>query len=172
MCQLAESAGESAAAARRLHGATLPSLVYADMLRTVFERIFGDARLTASALKYVSDLLERMAPSGPIEEMVAVQLVLSHARALRLNLLACLAEEPERIRILNEYADRAANTFRRLVIAQTERARTAEPGRSRTEPAAAAVVGVLIQPVTQISTSELGFDRPKGEVGIEMGLCR
>jgi hypothetical protein len=73
--------------------------------------------LAQSSMLYVDDLIERMAPRDPAEEMLVVQLVLTHARVLYLTDVANRQERLESIRTVHEYADRASNTYRRLMLA-------------------------------------------------------
>ncbi len=44
--------------------------------------------IAQSAMLYVDDLIERMSPGDPAEEMLVIQLVLTHARVLHLTDLA------------------------------------------------------------------------------------
>ncbi|MCC6230527.1 MAG: hypothetical protein IT432_15035 [Phycisphaerales bacterium] len=115
------------ASARAIHGKTMAGVVYANALR---QRIAGmfPIPLHASAMLYVDDLIERMAPRDPAEEMLVVQLVLTHVRTLHLTDLANRQERLESIRTVHEYADRASNTYRRLMLALAEYRRPPRTG--------------------------------------------
>jgi hypothetical protein len=92
----------------------------------------------ASAFCHAKDLFDRMQPRDPLEEMLIFQCLLTHARVAHLSNRACLSVNLEVVRITNEYADRAANTFRRQMLALAEYRRlagitgpVAEPGSGR-----------------------------------------
>lgn len=113
LAQLAKSSDPKAA--RLLHGNILPAAVYSNACRQRLAGIFGDVDLGASAITYADDLIERMAPRDPAEEMLVVQMLMAHARVMHLTSLANVQERLVPLRIVNEYADRASNTYRRLI---------------------------------------------------------
>lgn len=113
-------------AAHAIHGKTIAGVVYANALRQRIAGMFPEP-MAQSAMLYVDDLIERMAPRDPAEEMLVVQLVLTHARVLHLTDAANRQERLESIRTIHEYADRASNTYRRLMLALAEYRRPTAP---------------------------------------------
>jgi hypothetical protein len=73
-----------------------------------------------------------MAPRDALEEMLIIQAIVTHARALHLNHLATRQERPITVRTVNEYADRASNTYRRLMLALAEYRRPPRPAANFT----------------------------------------
>jgi hypothetical protein len=69
-----------------------------------------------------------MSPRDPLEEMLVTQMVLAHARVLRLTQLAAKQNTVEGLRTTHEYADRASNTYRRLMLAFAEYRRPPRTG--------------------------------------------
>lgn len=81
--------------------------------------LFGEnGRLHASA--HGRDVINRMAPRDAAEEMLVAQLLFAHARVMRLTEMANRQTDIEAIRVYHEYADRASNTYRRLMLALAE----------------------------------------------------
>lgn len=121
-------------AAARLHTAVLTGAVYANGLESGgITAIFSDADPSGqSALLHVEETLRRMQPRDPAEEMLVSQLVLLHLRVLALTRLACKATTLEEIGSLNEYADRASNTYRRLMLGLADYRRPPRAGDSFT----------------------------------------
>ncbi|MCE2968097.1 MAG: hypothetical protein ACK55O_02975 [Phycisphaerales bacterium] len=109
--------------ARAVHGAAVPSAIYGSALTTLLGEEFQ-----AESITYARDAITRMAPRDAAEEMLIVQLLLTHARVMRLTTLANQASAAESLRILNEYADRASNTYRRLMLALAEYRRPPRTG--------------------------------------------
>lgn len=105
--------------ARAVHGKSMAGIVYANALLHRIAKMFPQP-LTKSAMVYMEDLIQRMDPRDPIEEMLVVQLVLTHARVLHLTDWANRQESLEKLRGVNECADRASNTYRRLMLALPE----------------------------------------------------
>lgn len=105
--------------ARAVHGKSMAGIVYANALAQRIAKMFPRS-LTKSAMVYMEDLIQRMDPRDPVEEMLVVQLVLTHARVLHLTDWANRQESLERLRGVNECADRASNTYRRLMLALPE----------------------------------------------------
>lgn len=106
--------------ARELHGKVLPAEVYSYACRQRLTKLFGDVDASAGMGIYAEDMIKRMAPSDPAEEMLVVQMLLAHARVMHLTSLANGQEGLDAVRIVNEYADRASNTLRRLALALAE----------------------------------------------------
>ncbi len=139
LAQLAKSTDPKAA--RLLHGSILPAAVYSNACRQRLAGIFGDVDLGASAITYADDLIERMAPRDPAEEMLIVQMLMAHSRVMHLTSLANVQECLEPLRIVNEYADRASNTYRRLMLALAEYRRPLRGGDSFTAIKQANIAG-------------------------------
>ncbi|MEM1183769.1 MAG: hypothetical protein AAGI53_02090 [Planctomycetota bacterium] len=112
-------AGETAEHRHILHGVGMGGSVYAHALMPYLDKLFGDDP-SGCAHRYVDDLLKRMEPRDPMEEMLVVQALLAHVRVLNLSHLASTETHVDRSRVLNEYADKASNTFRRLMLAMAE----------------------------------------------------
>jgi hypothetical protein len=103
--------------AHQVHTQAVAAGVYFSSVRPLLEKLFQDDDVAQSAMIFVQGLIERMAPRDPVEEMFAVQIALAHVRTLSLTEKASRAEALDDVRILNEYADRASNSFRRLTQA-------------------------------------------------------
>ncbi len=145
-------------AAHAVHGKTIAGTVYASALRQRIAGMFAEP-LAQSAMLYVDDLIDRMAPRDPAEEMLVVQLVLTHARVLHLTDAANRQERLDSIRTVHEYADRASNTYRRLMLALAEYRR---PPRTGDTFAVVKQANIAAQQVIQNhecrnATNELGY---------------
>ena len=68
----------------------------------------------------VEHVFDGMNPMDPAEEMLVSQLVLAHTLAMHLADMAMSQTNLDQIRINNEYSDKAANTYRRLMLALDE----------------------------------------------------
>jgi hypothetical protein len=66
-----------------------------------------------TAIDFVRDAVEQMQPSDAMERMLIEQSLWLHARVARLSVQAARATGERDVRILNEAADRVANTYRR-----------------------------------------------------------
>jgi hypothetical protein len=110
---------KDAAAARKLHQGVLAGAVYAKMLLPQLRTMLPPA-LVESSLPYVQDMIDRFAPRDPLEEMLVLQAIVTHIRALHLAGMAAEQRGLDSIRTCNEYADRACNTLRRLTMALAE----------------------------------------------------
>lgn len=64
-----------------------------------------------------AEFVREMAPRDPLEKLALEQLLLNHIRVLRLSQQASSGSSPEMIKILNEAADHASGSFRRLMVA-------------------------------------------------------
>jgi hypothetical protein len=92
----------------------------------VFGETVGEgADLRVTTQRFVDDCVERMAPRDPVEELLISQLLLTHGRVVRLSHLAQQKLSYDEIRNLNELADRASNTYRKLMLALAEYRRPA-----------------------------------------------
>lgn len=103
---------------RVIHSRTLPAAVFESMVKHLGCK--PDSPAVQLAMDYAMDAIQRMDPRDPLEEMLLAQMLLTHMRVMRLNSLANQQTEPGKIRTVNEYADRATNTYRRLMLALAE----------------------------------------------------
>ena len=113
--------------ARRIHAQAVPGALYAEAMRPLLEGLFADQDLMQSAMEYIQGLVKGMAPRDHAEEMLVVQMALTHVRSLRLTSQLNRETTTDGLRILSEYADRASNTFRRLMLALAEYRRPPRP---------------------------------------------
>lgn len=154
------------AAARKLHGPGLGGMVYGNAIAQRMKLLCGGYEVGQSACNYIEDMLERMAPRDPLEEMLVVQAALAHARVLHLTEYANRQERLESIRTVHEYADKASNTFRRLMLALGEYRRPPKVGPNYTAIGQANIAGQQvvnngeIQP-NENATNEQGCQRPE-----------
>ena len=79
--------------------------------------VHGEPLSVMTAEKHAEDTLKRMRCKDPLEEMLVMQALWAHARAAHLTMVANQQKELTQVRVVNEYADRASNTFRRLMLA-------------------------------------------------------
>lgn len=100
---------------RTKHSSTFPGLVYGIGMAAVL----GESG-KADAQAYAKDVIARMQPRDALEEMLIAQLLYTHSRVTRLAYLANQQEYVKDIAIINEYADRATNTYRRQMLALAE----------------------------------------------------
>lgn len=148
--------------ARNLHGRALPGAIYAEMIRP----LAGDDK-DADAALFARDAIRDMKPRDPAEEMLIAQMLLAHARATRLSQLSLRQTNSDALRIMNEYADRASNTYRRLMLALAEYRR---PPRSGDTFAVVKQTNIAGQQVIQNheksnenATNEQGSSQPRPE---------
>ncbi|PHQ80002.1 MAG: hypothetical protein COB69_06835 [Phycisphaera sp.] len=106
---------EAFSAARHLHGDGIPEAVYAIAIAPIMGGKTDD-----QAKMYARDLIKRMAPRDPAEEMLISQMLFAHARSMRLTTLSGQQSTVEGIKVVHEYAERASNTYRRLMLALAE----------------------------------------------------
>jgi len=76
---------------------------------------------------FVRALQESVKPRNPLEEMLVVQMALTHARVTRLSVIAMDQERTKNVQVVNDACDRAANTFRRQMLALAEYRRPPRP---------------------------------------------
>lgn len=107
-------------AARFIHLNAVGSAAYMNCVNQRLAGMVGSSDVLGGVVLYMNDVLARMQPKDPLEEMLIVQAVVAHARALHLSELACRQTDIETVRIVNEYADRASNGFRRLMLGLAE----------------------------------------------------
>ena len=127
--------------ARRVHLEAMLGGVYANSIGSRIREMFAGLDLSKSAMLYARDTLERMAPRDPMEEMLIAQALAAHARVMHLTSLANSQERLESIRTVHEYADRATNTYRRLMLALAEYRKPPRAGDSFTAIRQANIAG-------------------------------
>ncbi|QKK09290.1 MAG: hypothetical protein HND58_14745 [Planctomycetota bacterium] len=154
------------AAARKLHGPGLGGMVYGNAVAHRMKLLCGGFDVGDSGCNYIADLLERMAPRDPLEEMLVVQAALAHARVLHLTEHANRQERLESIRTVNECADRASNTYRRLMLALREYRKPPRSGDTFTAIRQANIAGQQVVQNGEISgsrnaTNEQGSKPPE-----------
>lgn len=145
---------------RAMLGKTLPGVVYGMALTSTF----GKA-CESNGIAFAIDAIERMEPRDAVEEMLLAQLLFAHARAVRLTALANEQTSLDGIRVVNEYADRASNTYRRLLLALAEYRRPALPGGNVSVVQQTNIAGQQVfqnhEPARTIATNELGWRPPE-----------
>lgn len=154
-------------AARKVHRDALPAGVYANSLIRL-ESMFAEHDLGPSAMLYAADLMERMAPRDPAEEMLVVQMLMAHTRVIRLTDLANRQTELDQLRTINDYADRASNTYRRLMLALAEYRKPPRAGDTITAIQQANIAGQQVVMNGESSrngnaTNEQGREYGRGE---------
>lgn len=151
---------------RRIYGRAVPAAVYRMLIASVLgDQFDGVADPERDAMAVIAS----MAPRDPAEEMLIAQLLFAHARAMRLTALAGMQKELEAIRIVNEYADRASNTYRRLMLALAEYRRPPRTGDTFAVVKQANIAGQQVvqnyENSTNKSTNEQGCGRGSGDAG-------
>jgi hypothetical protein len=81
-----------------------------------------------SAELFVEAVRESVQPRDALEEMLVVQMAWAHARLARLSAIAHNQEQRGNVQVVHDACDRAANTFRRQMLALAEYRRPAQPG--------------------------------------------
>ncbi len=119
-------------AAADVHMRALGAATYSTALLPHMGSLLEGIDLPLTAHQLVAWLMKDMAPRDAMEEMLAVQALLAHARVLHLTKLSGSQTEIKSIQTVNEYADRASNTFRRLMLALAEYRRPPRAGDSFT----------------------------------------
>lgn len=107
---------EEKAYARSIHGSLLAGVVYRDQMRFVVD----GSTYEETALDYAEDFVDRVGPQNALEAILAAELLWSHTRAAALSIRACRETGPQRLRTINQAADGASNTSRKLVRALTD----------------------------------------------------
>jgi hypothetical protein len=121
--QRTAKASRNSEQARSAHAHSLPAVLYGVALH----KMLGEEGETA-ARTYAQDAITNMAPRDPVEELLVAQLLFTHARVMRLSTLACQQTAIAPMGTLHEYADRASNTYRRLMLALAEYRRPPRTG--------------------------------------------
>ncbi len=110
----------------------LGAVAYCEVLVPHMGELLDGIDIPMTAHQLVNWLMREMAPRDALEEMLAVQALLAHVRVLHLTKLSGTQTEIKSIQTVNEYADRASNTFRRLMLALPEYQRPPRAGDSFT----------------------------------------
>ena len=74
----------------------------------------------AAAHDSVAEFVHKMRPRDPLEKITLEQLIVNHARVLRLSQQACGQTDPESAKLFHEACDGASGSFRRLTTAFNE----------------------------------------------------
>ncbi len=109
----------------KLHGGVLAGGIYAGMVRKMIEQTWGKSdgltnETIATAVQHGVDVDNSMKPRDALEKMLIEQALWTHARIAHLNDLAVGQQDRDALRIVNEAADRATNSFRRHMLALAE----------------------------------------------------
>lgn len=102
------------------HHLTLATGCYISVLLPMLGSYFKELGIHLSAKDFVREFLDGIKPQDPMEELLAVQALMAHIRMLRLTVLSGNQPDLTALQVTNEYADRASNTFRRLMLALHE----------------------------------------------------
>ncbi len=116
--------------------------------------------LRDSTVAFVLDLFERLQPRDPLEELLVGQMLVTHVRLLHLSTSAQQQQNLKWAAMMHEAADRAANTYRRQMLALAEYRRPPRPPRSFT---AIGQANIAQQQVVQNGKSE--SDKATNEQG-------
>lgn len=108
---------KSAKIGRLIHIELMTSAVQSFGLAQRLKHAVNGVDLTQTSVGFTKHVLEGLEPRDPAEEMLIAQLILAYTRSLHLADLAFQQTQPDQIKILNEYADKAANNYRRLYVA-------------------------------------------------------
>jgi len=79
------------------------------------------------AQMFVTALKASVKPRDAIEEMLVLQMAFTHARMTRLSVVAMEQDRTRNVQVVNDACDRAANTFRRQMLALAEYRRPPRP---------------------------------------------
>jgi hypothetical protein len=139
-----------------------------DAIKDAYINVLGASVLGVQTRAYVHDesgrtaetflasLRESVRPRDAVEEMLLVELAWTHARIASLSAMAVQQTQTVNVKVVNEACDRAANTFRRLMLA------LADYRRPRPAPSFVAIkqANLANQQVVQNAQSpefEIGF---------------
>lgn len=118
---------------KQVHINIMTSAVHNNGLSNRIKQMIEGVDLGQTSDGFVEHVFNGMDPRDPAEEMLVSQLVLAHTRSMHLADLAMSQTDIEKIHILSEYADKAANTYRRLMLAIKEYRRPQKGGDSYTQ---------------------------------------
>lgn len=146
--------------AQLIHGRVVPGGVY----RAALEPLLGETLETLPEPSfYAQSVIANMAPRDAAEEMLIAQLLFAHARVMRLTEMANRQTGVDAMRVVHEYADRASNTYRRLMLALAEYRRPPRAGDTFAVVKQANIAGQQViqnhENSTTIKTNEQGITR-------------
>jgi hypothetical protein len=101
---------------RALHGEGFSGMV----LRDAYINTGGGKGLTDTAQDFELDIIRRLEPRDPLEQMLIDQMLWTHVRIGRLTMQAIRQDRIEPLKVTHEAADRALNAFRRHMLALQE----------------------------------------------------
>jgi hypothetical protein len=113
--------------------------------------------------KIADDLIRRFKPRDPIEEMLIAQMIWIHARVANLTSHATSQHNLKWYALMGEQAERAANLFRRQMLALAEYRRPR--GRSFTAIRQANIAGQQV--VNSRGDSNAVREEKRGEISVE-----
>ena len=128
---VAQSDSRQGEAFRKLLHGQVSGAVLGNYLDRPINGGFGNAvadLLKSTAADYVRDVLKRMDPRDPLEELLIVQCLWTHARVAHLTNLASRQTTAEGSKRLNDSACKASNTLRRHMLALAEYRRPPRAG--------------------------------------------
>ncbi len=135
-----------------VHGRDVPGSVY----RAAITPMIGNSLAALPDPRdYAEGVIEGMAPRDAAEEMLIAQMLFAHARAMRLTAMANNRSDLKSVRVLHEYADRASNTYRRLMLALAEYRRPPRAGGTFTAIKQANIAGQQVIQNHEIPTRTL-----------------
>ena len=118
---------------KQVHINIMTNAVHSNGLSNRIGRLIKGIDLEQTSDGFVEHVFNGMKPQDPAEEMLVSQLVLAHTRAMHLADMAMNQRNIDQIRIINEFADKASNTYRRLMLALDEYRRPRKGGDSYTQ---------------------------------------
>lgn len=163
--------------AKQVHINIMTSLVHTNGLSHRIEPHITGIDLGQTSDGFVEHVFNGMNPRDPAEEMLVSQLVLAHTRAMHLADMAMAQTKLDQIRIINEYADKAANTYRRLMLALDEYRRPRRGGDTYTQIQQANIANQQIVDNREISnekttTNEQRCEPTDNETGVPINTIR
>ena len=144
--------------ARLMHTRAATALVYRNAIDKTLGPLFEGMNAAQSAFTYAADVMDRMEPRDPMEEMLVSQAMCAHARVLRLTDLANRQTTLAGTKTVHEYADKASNTYRRLMLALAEYRKPPKAGDTYTAIQQANIAGqqVVMNDRNRNTTNEQG----------------
>lgn len=163
--------------AKQVHINIMTSAVHTNGLANRMERMIEGIDLGQTSDGFVEYVFDKMNPRDPAEEMLVSQLVIAHTRAMHLADLAMSKSDIDQIRIINEYADKAANTYRRLMLALDEYRRPRRGGDSYTQIQQANIANQQVVDNRKLSndkntTNEQGYNSATTQEGLPSHTIR
>lgn len=143
---------------KKVHINIMTSAVHTNGLFSRIGKMVKGIDLGQTSDGFVEHVFDGMNPKDPAEEMLVSQLVLAHTRAMHLADMAMSQSNLDQIRIINEYADKAANTYRRLMLALDEYRRPRRGGDSYTQIQQANIANQQIVDNREVSNEKITTD--------------